>query len=237
MLHVGQRPADHTESLALATEDGLVELIPEEEFASYKQIHDEVERWLFHNEAEKKDDGYETSRASRTLTTFAEASIVRQENLATFVNDQVAEMVRVCSREAQAKLSSDLRRVLLTDETCDTFHRVHVEDSLGGSNLFEKFLFRHKTLPNGNHAILFAYFGDKQDLARTWKFYVANHDVQKLNKWLDYKLFERLKAKGRSFLPRRRSVYLTTPDIDIYPEDSASQVGMRRRSRSPRRSP
>ena len=200
------------------TDNAMVELIAQDEFDQCKRIHDEIEQFLYNNPSDKLKEGYMTSRRSHVLTTFTEMAVVDQNNLATYVNNQSAELATqqgLLSPQAQAKLASDLRRVLLTSQSSDCFHRIEVQDALGGIRIFEKFLFRQKRLENGDVAILFSYFGDKQTLAHRWQYLVANHDAKKITRWLEFKLFENLMAKGRSLMSPRSYLGRNTAPVAV----------------------
>lgn len=220
--------------LVSCSDDALVELISEDELPNYKQVHDQMEDYLFKNQSEIQKYGQdEYSRRFRrsTVTAFTEMASVRPDCLQQFVTQQVAEMVQrdsLISTQARTKFASNLRKVLLCDASFDGFQRFDIEDNYDGTRTLERFVFRQKLEANGNIVILFSYFGRQDCLARSWKYLVANHDEQKVREWLDYKLFKNIMTKMRSLVPRQESGFLRSVRRRIDNAESEARAVVRR---------
>jgi len=186
-------------------DSALVSLIPEGELATFKADHDEIEQFL-----KRGPCGREHSESSKIVTACTELVTVRQSNLLRYLESEINFIAGNIfdNPETRTKVMKNLYQVILTESRDDVYHRVDISDKTGGGRLMESFIFRSKMLSNGDVALLFSFFQDKTVLANTWKFLVSNHNTDKIERWLKYKLFAPMKAKGQALKDRSTPYYL-----------------------------
>lgn len=174
------------------------QLVPLTELETYARAHEEMENWL--RNYENLGQPASVVEKSRTLTAITDMTVVKEKNLETFVNSQVAVIFSATgmSAEARDKIVADLKQVAISESKDDVFCQIEIEDQVGGTRLMEKFAFKSQKQPDGTYAILTAYYGDKTQLTNNYKWLRGNHDENKIDKWLSFKLFQNVISKMKA---------------------------------------